>query len=53
MSATESTRRMVRLWERMTALYGSRWQIEYGPCTNGDRLAPIPAFGRAARAVRC
>ena len=41
MSATESTRRMVRLWERMTALYGSRWQIEYGPCTNGDRLAPI------------
>lgn len=32
---------MVRLWERMTALYGSRWQIEYGPCMSGDKLAPI------------
>lgn len=25
------TKRMIRLWERMTALYGSRWALEYGP----------------------
>lgn len=44
MSDTDPTRRMLRLWERMSAVYGSRWQIEYGPCLNGERLAPIAAL---------
>jgi hypothetical protein len=31
-----------RLWERMTALYGSRWGIEYGPALSADGgLAPV------------
>ena len=38
----ERTKRMERLWSRMTALYGSRWGIEYGPALRGDgTLAPI------------
>jgi hypothetical protein len=40
--STTDVRRMTKLWERMTALYGGRWELEYGPCTNGDRqLAPL------------
>lgn len=45
MSTTDGTgtaRRMKRLWERMTALYGGRWELEYGPCVAGDGgLAPL------------
>lgn len=30
-----------RLWVRMAALYGSRWEIEYGPAGKDGALAPI------------
>lgn len=38
-------RRLTRLWERMAALYGSRWELEYGPIAapNGD-VAPLAAI---------
>lgn len=35
------TRRMERLWDRMQALYGSRWLLEYGQVTANGRLATI------------
>lgn len=35
------TRRMERLWDRMQALYGSRWLLEYGQVTTNGRLATI------------
>lgn len=36
------TKRMQRIWERMSALYGSRWGIEYGPVLRSDgTLAPV------------
>ena len=40
------TKRIVRLWERMTALYGSRWAFEYGPAVESlsGGLAPIAAI---------
>lgn len=36
-------RRIQRLWERMNALYGSRWIVEYGEATRGGELAPLAA----------
>ncbi len=33
--------RIVRLWERMTALYGSRWTLDYGPAQSGDHLGTL------------
>jgi hypothetical protein len=40
--STTDHRRMTRLWERMAALYGGRWELEYGPCLNGNgHLAPL------------
>lgn len=30
------TKRISRLWERMTALYGSRWVLEYGNAQRAD-----------------
>lgn len=44
-------RRMARLWERMAALYGSRWELEYGPVASptGD-LAPLAAIWAEALA---
>lgn len=30
------TKRISRLWERMTALYGSRWMLEYGNALRAD-----------------
>lgn len=44
-------RRLARLWERMTALYGSRWELEYGPVASptGD-LAPLAAIWAEALA---
>lgn len=39
------TKRIVRLWERMTALYGSRWSCEYGPDLDAaGKLAPLAAI---------
>ncbi len=35
------TKRMERLWDRMQALYGSRWLLEYGQVTANGRLATI------------
>lgn len=32
---------IARLWVRMAALYGSRWEIEYGPAGKDGALAPI------------
>ena len=38
-------RRLTRLWERMAAMYGARWELEYGPIAapNGD-VAPLAAI---------
>lgn len=36
-------RRIQRLWERMNALYGSRWIVEYGEATRGGEFAPLAA----------
>lgn len=37
--------RLNRLWERMAALYGSRWEIEYGPVFSAaGQLAPLAAI---------
>lgn len=33
--------RMARLWERMAALYGGRWELEYGPALTDNTLAPM------------
>ena len=36
------TARISRLWERMTALYGARWGLDYGPAMDANGgLAPI------------
>lgn len=36
------TARISRLWERMTALYGARWALDYGPAMDANGgLAPI------------
>lgn len=38
-------RRMTRLWERMAALYGSRWELEYGPVASQDGgMAPLASI---------
>ena len=35
-------RRMTRLWERMAALYGTRWEMEYGPVASpSGSIAPL------------
>ena len=35
-------RRMTRLWERMAAMYGARWELEYGPVASPDGgMAPL------------
>ena len=39
----ERTKRIARLWARMTALYGSRWEIEYGPAHRADGTMAIIA----------
>lgn len=40
--STDPRKMISRLWERMTALYGSRWGIEYGPALSADGgLAPV------------
>ncbi|MCU0806566.1 MAG: hypothetical protein MUC53_01035 [Candidatus Contendobacter sp.] len=41
--STDPRKMIIRLWERMTALYGSRWGIEYGPALTADSagLAPV------------
>lgn len=39
--STDPTHVIGRLWVRMAALYGSRWEIEYGPAGKDGRLAPI------------
>lgn len=39
------TKRIVRLWERMQAMYGSRWLLEYGPALAASgELASIAAI---------
>ena len=39
------TKRIVRLWERMSALYGSRWAFEYGPGMDASgNLAPLASI---------
>ena len=39
------TKRIVQLWERMTALYGSRWAFEYGPDLDASgNLAPLASI---------
>lgn len=39
------TKRIVQLWERMTALYGSRWAFEYGPDLDASgKLAPLASI---------
>ena len=37
------TRRIERLWERMSAMYGSRWEIEYGPALQRDGALAVVA----------
>lgn len=38
-------RRLTRLWERMAAMYGSRWELEYGPvATPQGAVAPLAAI---------
>lgn len=38
-------RRLTRLWERMAAMYGSRWELEYGPiATANGAVAPLAAI---------
>lgn len=45
MSSTDEFRRMRRLWDRMTAMYGSRWIVEYGDLSaGGATLAPLAAI---------
>lgn len=35
-------RRITRLWERMAAMYGARWEMEYGPVSSqGGGMAPL------------
>ena len=37
-------RRLTRLWERMAAMYGARWELEYGPvATPQGAIAPLAA----------
>lgn len=39
------TKRVIRLWERMKSLYGSRWEIEYGPALRADdELSTIAGY---------
>lgn len=40
--STDPRKMISRLWERMTALYGSRWGIEYGPALTADGAALAP-----------
>ena len=37
------TKRIARLWERMSAMYGSRWEIEYGPALQRDGTLAVVA----------
>lgn len=38
-------RRLTRLWERMAAMYGTRWEMEYGPiATPQGAIAPLAAI---------
>lgn len=38
-------RRLTRLWERMAAMYGARWELEYGPiATPQGAIAPLAAI---------
>lgn len=50
-TATPVQRRMARLWERMTALYGAVWELDYGTCFDGDgKLAPLATIWAEALA---
>jgi hypothetical protein len=51
MSSTEDFRRMSRLWDRMTAMYGSRWVVEYSDLsTDSTTLAPLAVIWAEALA---
>lgn len=44
-------RRMTRLWERMAAMYGARWEMEYGPVGSPDGgMAPLAGIWMEALA---